>query len=264
MTLNNVLQYGTQFYFANHEGQVTLSNAASAGPTTIDPANPPSNSSSLSGNVCCAELSGLCDRSHGWQHAICTGSAEEGITDVQVISAPKLLVLDKQEASFQVGDLVPTITQSAVSVITAGAPVVNNVQYQPTGVILTVTPRINSGGLVTLDIEQEVSDVVQTTSSTINSPTFQQRKIKTKVIAQDGETISLAGLISDKRLRGNSGIPLLQDIPVLGPLFSTRSKESDRTELLILLTPRVVYNQQDARALTEELRRKLSPSRIVP
>jgi general secretion pathway protein D len=190
--------------------------------------------------------------------------ALKNITDVQVISAPKLLVLDKQQAMFQVGDLVPTITQSAVSVITAGAPVVNNVQYQPTGVILTVTPRINSGGLVTLDIEQEVSDVVQTTSSSINSPTFQQRKVKTKVIAQDGETISLAGLISDKKFKGNSGIPLLQDIPVLGSLFSTRSRESDRTELLILLTPRVVYNQQDARALTEELRRKLQPSRLVP
>jgi general secretion pathway protein D len=262
VTLNNVLQYGTQFYFANHVEQVTLSNAASAVPTTIDPANPPSNSSLFPGT--------LAPNFPGFAIAHTVGNMQfvlealKGITDVQVISAPKLLVLDKQEASFQVGDLVPTITQSAVSVITAGAPVVNNVQYQPTGVILTVTPRINSGGLVTLDIEQEVSDVVQTTSSTINSPTFQQRKIKTKVIAQDGETISLAGLISDKRLRGNSGIPLLQDIPVLGPLFSTRSKESDRTELLILLTPRVVYNQQDARALTEELRRKLSPSRIVP
>jgi general secretion pathway protein D len=262
VTLNNVLQYGTQFYFANHVEQVTLSNAASAVPTAIGPANPPSNSSLFPGT--------LAPNFPGFAVAHTVGNMQfvlealKGITDVQVISAPKLLVLDKQEASFQVGDLVPTITQSAVSVITAGAPVVNNVQYQPTGVILTVTPRINSGGLVTLDIEQEVSDVVQTTSSTINSPTFQQRKIKTKVIAQDGETISLAGLISDKRLRGNSGIPLLQDIPVLGPLFSTRSKESDRTELLILLTPRVVYNQQDARALTEELRRKLSPSRIVP
>ncbi len=110
------------------------------------------------------------------------------ITDVQIVSAPKLLILDKQQATFQVGDLVPTITQSATSVITRRRAVVNNVQYQATGVILTVTPRINSGGLVTWDIDQEVSDVVPTTSSTINSPTFQQRKIQTKVIVQDGET----------------------------------------------------------------------------
>jgi len=260
VTLNNLLQYGTQFYLANHEGQITLSNAVSAGTTPTNPSVP--NSQLFPGT--------LAPNFPGFAIAHTVGSMQfalealKDITDVQVISAPKLLVLDKQQASFQVGDLVPTITQSAESVITPGAPVVNNVQYQPTGVILTVTPRINSGGLVTLDIEQEVSDVVLTTSSSINSPTFQQRKIKTKVLAQDGETISLAGLISEKRLRGNSGIPLLQDIPVLGALFSTRSNQKDRTELLILLTPRVVYNQQDARALTEELRRKLAPSRIVP
>jgi general secretion pathway protein D len=149
-------------------------------------------------------------------------------------------------------------------VITAGAPVVNNVQYQPTGVILTVTPHINSGGLVTLDIEQEVSDVLQTTSSSINSPTFQQRRIKTKVIVQDGDTISLAGLISEKKTKGNSGIPLLQEIPVLGTLFSTKTNNNDRTELIILLTPRVINDQREAKALTEELRHKLSPSSLVP
>jgi general secretion pathway protein D len=174
------------------------------------------------------------------------------------------LILDRQEASFQVGDLVPTITQSATSTITAGAPVVNNVQYQPTGVILSVTPHINSGGLVTLDIEQEVSDVVPTTTSTINSPTFQQRRIKTKVMVQDGETISLAGLISEKKSQGNSGVPYLQDIPVFGTLFSTKNNNRDRTELLVLLTPRVVHDQREAKAMTEELKRKLSPSSILP
>jgi general secretion pathway protein D len=158
---------------------------------------------------------------------------------------------------------VPTITQSATSVITADAPVVNSVQYQPTGVILTVTPRINAGGLVTLDIEQEVSDVVPTTTSDINSPTFQQRRIQTKVVVQDGETISLGGLISNSRVRGNSGIPLLQQIPILGTLFSTRTNIDSRTELLILLTPRVVNDQGDARALTEELRRKLAPPSLL-
>lgn len=260
VTLNNDLQYGTQFYLANHEGQITLSNAVSASQTPTT--NTVTNSQLFPGT--------LAPNFPGFAIAHTVGSMQfalqalKNITDVQVISAPSLLVLDKQQASFQVGDLVPTITQSAESVITAGAPVVNNVQYQPTGVILTVTPRINSGGLVTLDLEQEVSDVVQTTSSTINSPTFQQRKIKTRVLAQDGETISLAGLISDKKTRGNSGIPLLQEIPLFGNLFSSRTKNSDRTELLILLTPRVVYNLQDARALTEELRRKLSPSRLVP
>ena len=262
VTLNDELQYGTQYYLSNRDGQsITLSNATS-GALALAPGANPTNAQLFPGL--------LQPNFPGFAVARTIGAAQfalqalKTITDVQIISAPKLLVVDKQQATFQVGDLVPTITQSAISVATAGAPVVNSVQYQATGVILTVTPRVNSGGLVTLDIEQEVSDVVPTTSSSINSPTFQQRRVKTRVVVQDGETISLAGLISDKKFRDNSGIPLLQEIPVLGALFATKDKTSARTELLVLLTPRVVHDQHDARALTDELRRKLAPSAIVP
>jgi general secretion pathway protein D len=262
VTLNNSLQYGTQFFLRNHQGQATLSNAQSPTPTVVNPFNPLSLAQLLPGTLAPAFPGLAIARTIGQEQILL--QALRDITDVQIISAPKLLILDKQQASFQVGDLVPTITQTATSVITAGAPIVNSVQYQATGVILTVTPRINSGGLVTLDIEQQVSDVVPTTTSSINSPTFQQRRIKTKVVVQDGETISLAGLISDKKFKGNSGIPLLQEIPILGALFSTRSNSATRTELLILLTPRVVYNERDARALTDELRQKLAPGQLVP
>ncbi len=262
VTLNRELQYGVQFFLQNKEGQIGLSNAVSPTPTVIDPAHPVSNASLFPG-VLAPNFPGLAvARTFGdVQVAL---QALKNITDVQIVSAPKLLILDRQQAQFQVGDLVPTITQSATSTISAGAPVVNNVQYQPTGVILSVTPHINSGGLVTLDIEQEVSDVVQTTSSTINSPTFKQRRVKTKVIVQDGETISLAGLISENKTMGNSGVPLLQEIPVLGTLFSTKTNNRDRTELLVLLTPRVVHDQREAKALTEELKHKLSASSILP
>ena len=105
--------------------------------------------------------------------------------------------------------------------------------------------------------------MVNTTSSTIDSPTFQQRKFESKVVVQSGDTISLAGLITDDKEKGNSGIPFLQDIPVLGALFSTRADKHNRQELLVLITPRVVYDQRDARALTEELRRKLAPSALT-
>ena len=262
VSLNKNLQYGVQFFLNNKEGQITLSNAQSGTPTVIDPANPVTNAQLFPGT--------LAPNFPGFAVARTAGSVQaalqalRNVTNVQIVSAPELLIMDKQEATFQVGDLVPTITQSAISVTTAGAPVVNNVQYQATGVILNVTPRINSGGLVTLDIEQQVSDVVPTTTSTINSPTFQQRRVKTKVVAQDGETISLAGLISDNNSRQNSGIPFLQDIPVFGSLFSTKTNSHDRTELLVLLTPHVVHDQREARALTEELRRKLTPSGIIP
>ena len=262
VTLNNSLQYGTQFFLRNHEGQATFSNAQSPSPVLIDPNHLLSTSQLLPGTLVPTFPGLAIARTIGQEQFLL--QALKDITDVQIISAPRLLILDKQQASFQVGDLVPTITQSATSVITAGAPVVNSIQYQATGVILTVTPSINSGGLVTLDIEQEVSDVVPTTTSSINSPTFQQRKIKTKVVVQDGETISLAGLMSDKKFRSNSGIPVLGTIPVLGALFSTRDDSTARTELLILLTPRVLYDQRDARALTDELRQRLAPGRLVP
>jgi len=261
VTLNNDLQYGVQFFLNNSQGQITLSNAQSPF-AAISPGSTPTNASLFPGLLASNFPGFAVARTVGDVQAAL--QALKNVTNVQIISAPQLLIRDKQQATFQVGDLVPTITQSATSVITAGAPVINNVQYQPTGVILTVTPRINYGGLVSLDIDQEVSDVVPTTTSSINSPTFQQRKIQTKVIVQDGETISLAGLISDKKTKGNSGVPLLQDIPVLGTLFSTKTNNNDRTELLVLLTPHVVNNQQDARALTEELKRRLSPSAILP
>jgi general secretion pathway protein D len=261
VTLNDSLQYGTQFFLGGGDIQGTLSNAISP-PTVIDPTNLVTNAQLFPGTLAPGFPGLAVARTVGKQQFAI--QALKNITDVQIISAPKLLIMDKQQARLQVGDLVPTITQSAQSVISPGAPVVNSVQYQATGVILTVTPRINSGGLVTLDIEQEVSQVVPTTTSSINSPTFQQRKVQTKVVIQDGDTISLAGLITDKKSRLNSGIPLVQQIPILGALFSTRTNDNERTELLILLTPRVVKDQRDARALTDELKEKLSPSSILP
>jgi general secretion pathway protein D len=262
VTLNDALQYGTQYFFAVHGYSATLTNAQSISPTIINPAASVTNAQLFPGLLASAFPGLAIARTVGpSQFAL---EALKSITDVHVISSPKLLILDRQRARLQVGDLVPIITQSATSVIAPNAPIVNNVQYQETGIILSVSPRINSGGLVTLDIEQEVSNVNPTPAfQGINSPTFSQRKIDSKIVVQDGETISLAGLISDRQEKDKSGVPLLQDIPVLGALFSTRNHSSNRTELLVLITPRVVYDQQGARALTDELRRKLAPGALI-
>ncbi len=254
VTLNDNLTYGTQFFLSHQGNSAILSNAQSSTPTTIDTTGATTNSSLFNGQ--------LAPTFPGFAIARTVGSVQfaiqalKAVTDVKIVSSPKLLVLDRQQARLEVGDLVPIISQTAQSTITTDSPVVNSVEYQQTGVILTVTPRVGSGGLVTMDINQEVSQVVTTTSSTINSPTFQQRKVTSKVAVQDGETISLAGLIQESRTEGNSGIPILNEIPVIGDLFATKSKVVGRTELLVLLTPRVVYDQHDARALTEELRNK--------
>jgi len=167
------------------------------------------------------------------------------------------MVLDNQTALLQVGDQVPIATQSAVSVTDPEAPIVNSIQFRDTGVILEVTPRVNASGLVVMDIVQEVSDVVPTSTSAIDSPTIQQRKIKTTVAVHDGQTIALGGLIRDSHVVGTTGVPLLSEIPYLGNLFKTTSDTTVRTELLVLITPRVVRDRNEAAAVTDELRKRL-------
>jgi general secretion pathway protein D len=180
------------------------------------------------------------------------------ITEVKVLSSPQLMVLDSQTARLQVGDQVPIATQSAVSITDADAPVVNTIQFRDTGIILEVTPRVNANGLVMLDVLQEVSNVVPTTTSQLNSPTIQQRSIKTSVAVQNGDLIALGGLIRDNQSEAVSGVPVLSAIPILGNLFKTTTTTNVRTELLVLIIPRVVRSPLDARGVTKDLRRRMS------
>ena len=179
------------------------------------------------------------------------------ITDVKVISSPQLMVLNNETARLQVGDQVPIATQEVQSIVDSDAPIVNSIEYRDTGVILSVSPRVNSGGLVVLDIVQEVSDVVSTTTSELNSPTIQQRRIKSTVAVQSGESVALGGSIRDGNNKGVTGIPVVSEIPLLGNLFKTTTNTQRRTELLVLLTPRVATSRQDAREITEELRSRV-------
>jgi general secretion pathway protein D len=184
-------------------------------------------------------------------------NALEQVTDLNVISSPQLLVLDNQTARLQVGDQVPIATQSAVSVLDPEAPVVNSIEQRDTGVILSVTPRVNASGLVIMEIEQEISDVVQTTSSQIDSPTIRQRRVASTVGVQTGQTVVLGGLIQDEVEQRDTGIPFLHRLPIIGPLFGVTDNIDRRTELLVVLTPRVIRSPDQARAVTEELRERL-------
>ena len=189
--------------------------------------------------------------------AVVALNALKDITDVNVLSAPSIVVLDNQTAKLEVGDQVPITTRSSISTDDPDARTVNSVEQRDTGVLLTVTPRVNASGLVILEVVQEVSDAVQTDTSDIDSPTIQQRKLESTIAIQSGATVALGGLVRDRIEETVSGIPLLMDIPVLGNLFKNRNDIRDRTELLVLLRPRVIRNPDDARALTDELRRKL-------
>ena len=140
--------------------------------------------------------------------------------------------------------------------------------FRNTGIILNITPRINDSGRVLLDIEQEVSDVVATTTSKINSPTIQQRRIKTTVSVNDGEGIVLGGLIQDKATNTRGQVPLAGDIPIFGNLFKKKDDTINRTELVVAITPRVVKDSRHIRAITEEFRDKINfttrPQRAAP
>ncbi|MEM7021854.1 MAG: secretin N-terminal domain-containing protein [Pseudomonadota bacterium] len=192
--------------------------------------------------------------------------ALDEVTDVDIISSPQLMVLDNQTARIQVGDQVPITVQSSQSVTDADAPIVNSIEYRDTGVILLVTPRVNSSGLVIMELQQELSNVVEAPTQTVSeasSPTINQRQINSTIAVASGESVALGGLISDIRERLDSGIPFLSRLPVIGALFGTQSRSTVRTELLVLITPRVVENPARARAVTSELRSRLRTLRAL-
>jgi general secretion pathway protein D len=266
VTLNDSLRYGLQFFLKSGNSRFALSNTGGTSTGTNTTAN---TTAGANANVNAGVNAGIGAATDilsvfpGFNYVLAAGSSRvilsalSSVTDVNVVSSPQLLVLDHQTAFLQVGDQVPVATQSAVSILNPGAPIVNSIQFRDTGVILQVTPRVNTTGLVTMEIEQEVSDVAKTTTSNIDSPTIAQRRIVSTVIVQDGQTVALGGLIKDTRDEGRSGIPVLSDLPLIGPLFRTTTKSRGRTELLVLLSPSVVRSPEQARRVTDELRERL-------
>jgi general secretion pathway protein D len=243
VTLSNDLQYGLQYFFHQHENQFSFGNTA----TPI-----------MAGTAIAGVFPGF-NYVLGSANANVVLNLLSSITDVHVVSAPELLVLDHQSASLLVGNEIPIPTAQIQSTVTSGAPIVNTVQYVDTGVILKVSPRVNASGLVTLDISQEVSSVPNSTSEATASlgPTITQRRIQSTITVQDGETVALGGLIQDTHNLTRNGLPLLSDVPVIGPLFRSTDRSVARTELLVLLEPKVLHNAADARAATDELRSRL-------
>jgi general secretion pathway protein D len=141
--------------------------------------------------------------------------------------------------------------------------VIASVQELATGVILSVTPRIGNSGMVYLDVSQEVSDVIPTTTSGIDSPTIEQRNLKTNVAIQDGSTVALGGMIQRSVSDNDSGVPYLKDIPGLGGLFSQKNNTRARSELLIFLTPHVIRSPIAAAAVTDDLKKALEGIRTT-
>ncbi|MCU7797323.1 MAG: type II secretion system secretin GspD [Candidatus Thiodiazotropha sp. (ex Myrtea spinifera)] len=182
---------------------------------------------------------------------------------VKFLSAPQIMVIDNQTATFRVGDQIPIVTRSSQSTTDPDAPIVSEVQYRDTGTLLQVTPRINEGGMVTLEISQEVSNPgAEPAVGGGGNVSISQRTIESTVVVHDGQSIVLGGLIRERETDSKGGIPGLMNIPVFGNLFSSTTKDMSRTELIVTLTPKVVRNPQEAYEISQELREKIKEATL--
>ncbi len=244
VTLNDNLNYGVQFFLQNNNN-VNLGSIIN----------------SASGAVLGQVLPGFNFLVGSQTTPNFILSALHAYTDVKVLSNPSLVVVDHGVATLQVGDQVPVTTGTA-TVLSANNAVVNTINYQNTGIILRVVPRIHPNGTVSLDIEQEISEVSSSTAAGSLTPTISQRKVKSTLSVVDGQTVLLAGLISETQSVTRSGIPLVDQIPYLGDAFAQNQKQIQRTELIVFIRPQIIRDSVDASVVAEELRSKIRGGKV--
>jgi general secretion pathway protein D len=187
-------------------------------------------------------------------------NALSNLTDVKVLSSPSIVALDNQPALLQVGDEIPITTSSAAVLSNTATPIVNTIQMRNTGVILKVLPHVHSNGSVQLEVDQEISNVVNADQQTL-TPTIAQRRVHSTVSVTSGQTVLLAGLISERSQETKSGIPGLREIKFLGDVFGNTSKTKTRSEIIIFIKTQLIRNSVDASAVTEEFRDRLQTMR---
>jgi len=178
----------------------------------------------------------------------------ESTHNARVISSPSIIATDSIPAIMNVGQDVPVLTSSGVAVTGSSF---NSVSSRSTGVTLNVLARVNSSGVVTLVVDQDVSEPEGNSTSTIDSPSFSRRSFTTQVTVQDGDTIAIGGFIGETRVNDSTGVPLLHRIPLLGAAFGSKSVSKSRTELIIFLTPRVIYDTNQIQEATDEIKSSL-------
>lgn len=244
VTLTDELQYGLEWTF---NGQLGGSDYRGTGVLS-------------DGSFNTAPESALANLANGFQYSV-TGAAGDIVAVlralsneslVNVISTPSVMVLDNNTATIQVGDQVP-INQG--STVTNGGNVTQNIAYRDTGVQLSVKPSVNAGGLVTLDVEQSVTDVGEI--DVTGNRRFLERNISSRVAVRSGESVVLGGLIRENAANQEQGLPWLHTLPVVGPLFGTVNKSNTRTELVVIITPKALYNDAELREVSDEMRQQV-------
>lgn len=241
--LNDSLQYGVRWFFENAVEDGLGADAADLALTRRSWTD-------LAGSVTFPANSSVMNTTWSFvgRNAGALVNLLDGVTDLRVLAAPSLVVLNNKVASINSGTSVP-ITTTSVNPGTGGTTGFDSVQYLQTGINLTVTPRVNPGGLVFLEIDQEDSTPQATAGG--GNPPISQSNIRTAVAVQSGETVMLGGLIKQTDRSGTTGFPGLSRIPVIGGLFGTQNRSSNRQELLVLITPKVIRNADEARRITE-------------
>lgn len=260
VTLNDRLNYGVQFFLASKKG--SLVNTVATQPGANSSFEQPSNAVNAAANALLGRAIPGFNMLVGAENSPrVILDALHTVTDVKVLSNPSLVVLDNQAATLQVGDQVPFSTGTA-TVLTANNTVVSTIDYKNTGIILRVLPRANANGNIVLDIEQEISNVSTTSNTGTLTPTISQRRVKSSVAVTSGQTVLLAGLISENENKQRQGIPLLDQIPGVGDAFSHQTFTRARTELILFIRPTVIKDAVDASVIAEEMRSKMN-NRLV-
>jgi general secretion pathway protein D len=243
VTLNDALTYGVQYFLNTHN--VGLISTIGTAATALSGVFPGLNV--LLGPAAATMPNVVINALHS-------------VTNVRVLSNPSLVVLNNQPATLQVGNQVPISTGTA-TVLTANNTVVSTIDYRNTGIILRVVPRISGNGNVIIDVEQETSEVSQGSAGSL-TPTISDRSVKSSISVASGQTVLLAGLISDETDRSRQGIPIIDKIPGIGDLFSQQSSTKVRTELIIFIRPTVIRDPVDAHMVAEEMRSKLNGEQV--
>ena len=186
---------------------------------------------------------------------LATVQLQETENKAKLLQAPSVIATDSIPANITVGGSVPTLAAQAASGVTGS--ITSAITNVSTGVGLNILARVTPSGIVTMVINQQVNDPTPTTSSNIGSPSFSTKSVSTQVTVQDGDTIAIGGIINENSTIQSAGIPFLSRIPFLGAAFGNRSNSKDRTELIIFITPHVIYDSNQMSDATDELKSRI-------
>lgn len=245
VTLTDELRYGLEWSFKNglgnnYDGSGLLDSGA-AGLNAVVPGFSYTVTNALGGDI----------------RAVLNALSSQSL--INVISTPSVMVLDNHTAYIHVGDQIPIFSAQT---ITDGGRATQSVEYRDTGVKLSVRPSVNAGGLVTMDVEQSVSDIGAIDPAT-GQTRFSERNISSRVAVRSNESVVLGGLIRENASSGSAGLPFLHELPLIGALFGEKTKKDERTELLVIITPRVLTNEAQLRAVSQEMRSRIRHMELI-